>query len=238
MRISVDLSLEDYKRLHAEDNFASRLILAGTRLSENCGEEARIQLNMDKTEGFCSKCGSVVPNEDVKYSSYCRACGAKFKIVWGVSQIDRGHEYRWIFDEETLEKNDINPHEDNGSEVLFPLGGSNVSCTWFEPLQSDAEVMNFLTKPAVGPDSDDPELVDIAEYYLTCNCDYDSITKEYLDLFGFKEEDLLQYSPDYEAALKLVEELKASGYKGFDNDHPFYGKTKNMRLSELEDLAK
>lgn len=30
--------------------------------------------------------------------------------------------------------------------------------------------------------------------------------------------------------------VKRAGYTGFDSDNPFYGKDKNMRFSEFEDI--
>lgn len=161
---------------------------------------------------------------------------------FGVSQMCHGHEYRWIFDGETLVKelklNNEDEIEDcDGNELLFPIGGSNSSCTWISELKTDKETKGFIISEGDGPDSDDPILVDIAEYLLTISTDDGSCTQMFLDKFELEA----RTDWDYNAGTKdkvrqLIEGLKEAGYEDFDYENPFYGDNCDMRLSELEEI--
>ena len=107
---------------------------------------------------------------------------------FGVTQMSHGHEYRWIYDGATLveELNLVSEDEiekQSDSELFFPIGGSNCSATWILELDSDEKARSFLTDGGDGPDSEDPVLVDIAEYMLTISTDDGSCTQMFLDKF-------------------------------------------------------
>lgn len=174
---------------------------------------------------------------------------------YGVSQSFHGHEYRWIFTKEEIISqigedvwNNITQGEDYYGlpkespyleDVGFPVGGSNSSATLIETLSNDDEVKEFLTRPADGPDVDDPMLVDIAEYLMTVDVDCASCTQEFLDKFGFTMKELEQLDDRFHhgsESERMIAELLSSGneYDGIiDRDSPFYGFSSDMRFSEL-----
>lgn len=181
---------------------------------------------------------------------------------YGVSQSFHGHEYRWVFTEEEIISqigedvwSDITQGEDYYGlpkespyleDVGFPIGGSNSSATLIETLSNDDEIKVFLTRPADGPDIDDPMLVDIAEYLLTVDVDCGACTQEFLDKFGFTMKDLEQLDDCYQhksESERMIAELLSStdayenGIDGvIDRDNPFYGFSSDMRYSELCDI--
>ena len=163
------------------------------------------------------------------------------KKIFGVSQYCHGHEYRWIFDEKTL-KEELKTDDVlscSGEDIGFPIGGSNSSATWITELEGLSGAKTFLTAAGDGPDSEDPMLVDIAEYLLTVDTGDGSCTKEYLDKLGLKAEDLTQYDDDYshqKKAESMIKDLKAAGYEDFDYDNPFYGENSDMTFYDLNDL--
>ena len=99
---------------------------------------------------------------------------------YGVRQTSHGADHVFVFSEEDI-KREIeagylgredfekyfpdNPEE--GTEVaFFPWGGSNVSDGFVELLEDEEAAYNYLTqRDAMGPDLEDPCLVDMAEYY-------------------------------------------------------------------------
>ena len=163
---------------------------------------------------------------------------------FGVSQMCHGHEYRWIYDSKTLVKELELLSEDeilnmSDSELFFPIGGSNCSVTWIEELKTDEEAKNFLTAGGDGPDSDEPMLVDIAEYLLTISADDGSCTQKFLKKFGLTEYTVCDDKHGtMKEAEQMIEALKAAGYEDFDYANPFYGENRFMTLQELRDLYK
>lgn len=167
---------------------------------------------------------------------------------YGVAQMDYGHEYRWIFDRDSLarefEKYKINVDVDKLDyvDICFPIGGSNSSSTLFCPLDTEEDAIEFLKKIAEGPDLDDPELTDIAEYSLTIDTDdeeFGACTRKILDKFNINADDLEQLDDEckhYENSVKMINALKEAGYKDFDYDDPFYGENGSMTYYELCDL--
>ena len=154
---------------------------------------------------------------------------------YGVTQMHCGHEYRWIFDE-----NEAKDYIDkNGEEILWPMGGSNVSATFIKELKGDKDIIQFLEAPGDGPDVEDPMLVDLAEYLVTVSCDSNSCTKEFIDNLGLDVDALTQhddYLNRHTKAQQIIMQLKATGYSNFDYKNPFYGENKDMTYSELEAL--
>lgn len=159
---------------------------------------------------------------------------------YGVSQLNHGHEYRWIFEKEELEEWIEQFPENETVDVDFPFGGSNSSATLFEPLETNEEIKEFLWRKAEGPDLDDPMLIDIAEYYLTVDTGFGSCTQKFLDKFKLEEEDLVQtddmYSHMYKSQKMLEELIKSNKYNSIIDKEPYYGFSSNLRYSELCDL--
>ena len=160
---------------------------------------------------------------------------------YGVSQMNRGHEYRWIFDDKTLKSrlgtDDVLSM--SGENIRFPLEGSDVSATWIQALPDLVTANDFLTARGDGPDSSDPELIDIAEYLLTVEVDSDSCTKSFLDVLGLDQGSLTQYDDEYghhNRARAMISDLQKAGYVGIDYANPFYGDNSDMRYSELCDI--
>ena len=155
--------------------------------------------------------------------------------IYGVSQSFHGHEYKYLFDAETLKKELGYVPEDGACEdIRFPIGGSNSSATFFEELKNDDEIKGFLTTCGE-PDYEDPQLVDIAEYLMTISTEEPSCTAKYLDKFGLKAQDLEQYDDCYkrgEKIEKMAKELKKYDTE-FDCDNPFYGDNRNMTYGEF-----
>ena len=163
---------------------------------------------------------------------------------FGVSQMNHGHEYRWIYDGETLVKeldllSEDEILEQSGSVLFFPIGGSNCSVTCIDKLQTDEEAKAFLTAGGDGPDSEDPMLVDIAEYLLTISVEDGSCTQKFLNKFGLEAYTACDDEHGHmEKAEKMIEALKEAGYKDFDYDDSFYGENRDMTFRELCDLYK
>ena len=160
---------------------------------------------------------------------------------YGVSQFNHGAEHKWIFDSKTLSKYVVLDDLIDGDciDCYFPIGGSNSSCTWFEKLSTDKEIKDFLLRKGDGPDSEDPELVDIAEYYCSVDvndswCSDKSCTGKFVEKLGITCEDT--HDNRYEEVENMLKALECIGYKDFDFKDPFYGKNRDMRYSELRDL--
>lgn len=153
-----------------------------------------------------------------------------------VFQTHYGADYKWIFDEETISKEvyggGLVPNEDYAS--YWPIGGSNCSDSRIIKANNEDEIRQFLMAPPYGPDSEDPMLIDLSEYYSTLDCDYGSCTEEFLDKFGITK----RYSgaKDFEVAEQMISALQKAGYADFDYDNPFCGENRDMRYSELCDL--
>ena len=171
----------------------------------------------------------------------------KKEKYFGVTQFNHGHEYRWIYTDKVLIKNiyhsGILPEYPTVDciDCGFPIGGSNSSATWIQPLEYE-EVKDFLTAAGEGPDFEDPELVDLGEYMLTVedkDVYYGSVTSKFIEEFGLNPRKLEQFDDDQhrKAGVEFMAgQLKKAGYKEFDYSNPFYGKNRNMRFSELCDL--
>ena len=95
---------------------------------------------------------------------------------YGVRQMCHGADHVFVFSEDEMKeaikdtyiKEDYLPKTtDEGKEIgLFPWGGSNVSEGFAELLEDEEAAYDYLTQQdAMGPDSEDPCLVDMAEYY-------------------------------------------------------------------------
>ena len=161
---------------------------------------------------------------------------------YGVIQMNHGHEYRWIFTEEMIydkAKLEGNIDEISGEDIGWPINGSNSSSTFFVPLRSDAEIKDYLINGGYGPDSEDPCLVDLAEYLNTVDGDGEwckSCTKEFLEKFNLNAKDLERGDIRYDMAKIMIATLKKVGYKNFHYCNPFYGRNKNMTFNELCEL--
>lgn len=163
-------------------------------------------------------------------------------VIYGISQMHHGHEYRWIFTEEAVSKAVYNDNEvpgDDCKDCRWPIGGSNSSATWIKRLDGDEAIRKFLLAPGDGPDVEDPLLCDIGEYILTVADDCGSCTEEVAEKLGMDISKLEQFddaSRHREEVLRLFEAARKKGLD-LDFENPFYGKDKNMRFSELETLV-
>lgn len=168
--------------------------------------------------------------------------------LYAVTQMNHGAEHRWIFSEEDLVREVSKYSYDDGpipneDEINFwPIGGSNCGPSHICKLDSEEEIYEFLTSPGSGPDSDDPELVDLAEYYYAADI-YDqwywySSTGYFVEQFGLTQEQTEGHDDCLDIAKQMIAALKEAGYEDFDYRNPFYGDNSSMRYSELSKLYK
>lgn len=161
--------------------------------------------------------------------------------LYGLEQSNHGHLYRWIFTKESLLEQGVEPHDGDWRDMLFPIGGSNSSATYITKLNTEEDVRNFLLAD-YNTDYDDPMLVDIAEGIFTIDTDDDyhgSITSEFVKYFNIPEDELTRENSLMVKAQSLIitiKECDIDGYSGIDHKNPFYGESRYMRLSELEDI--
>jgi len=157
---------------------------------------------------------------------------------YGVSQSDHGHQYRWIFESDKIHDR-LGGEPDTSEDILFPIGGSNSSSTFFTPLNDDIDVIRFLLSPGE-IDKEDPTLCEIGEYALTLGggTGLDDCTQHFLDKYGIYDDAIINRSDDADRhrakVLQMTEDLKNAGYMEFDSENPFYGKDRHMRFSDLE----
>lgn len=162
--------------------------------------------------------------------------------LYGVEQSCHGHCYRWIFDKAGLLSNNIEiSGEEVCEDILFPIGGSNSSATSIKKLNTEEEIKAFLLGD-YETDYEDPMLVDIAEGIVTIdvndNC-YGSITSEFVKQFNIPDEELTKENAYLQCAtdmIKSIQERDASKCSGIDYENPFYGESRDMRLSELKNI--
>lgn len=161
--------------------------------------------------------------------------------IYGLDQACHGHLYRWIFTKESLLEHGINPHDEDCIDIGFPIGGSNSTGTYIRKLNTEEEIKDFLLE-GYTTEYEDPMLVDISEGIYTIDTDdqyYGSITSEYVKLFDIPEEELTKENSLYKEAEELINairELDTDESSGIDYENPFYGESRYMRLSELEDI--
>lgn len=173
---------------------------------------------------------------------------------YGVEQSCHGHVYRWIFDEETVSREMLsggNVPSNICLDMCWPIGGSNSSSTWVMLLDGDNEIGGFLSGTP-GCEYEDPTLCDIAEFYKTVDTGRGSCTSYWLQKFGLTEKEC-ETDDDAESHRKKAEEmiealaafesnvnhLRYSKYDDLyliDYKNPFYGLSRDMRFSELEEL--
>ncbi len=155
-------------------------------------------------------------------------------IKYGVIQSYHGHEYVYIFDQEGLEKSGVyeeiqywlDGEESTCIDCGWPIGGSNSSSTYIIKLDNIDAIKNFLVSKGDGPDSEDPTLVEIAEYIHSVETS-EGLAGEYLEKFGLLKEDLTSYDERYEELISLGIKPEA-----------FYGAMRDLRYSEaLEKVA-
>lgn len=162
---------------------------------------------------------------------------------YGVTQSHCGHEYRWIYEEETIKNHIGEIYTNECEDIRWPIGGSNSSATYIIALKNDEEARTFLTSKRE-PDLQDPTLVDIAEYLVSVEPEPDCCTKEFMDKFGLTGKDLEQYDDCYshrsESERMIAEMLQyeenlpeLASYHAIDRDNPFYGESRDVRYSEL-----
>lgn len=156
------------------------------------------------------------------------------KQYYYVSQFNYGHEYVWIFDKEGLRNTpayeaikNLDAIESACIDIRWPIGGSNSSSTWIVKCIDKQHAKTMLTKTANGPDLEDPQLIDIAEYLCTVETDCGSCTQEILDEYNLKANELTQTDSRYDELIEL-------GVKPED----FYHDMASVRYSEVEKQLK
>ena len=162
--------------------------------------------------------------------------------IFSISQSHYGHEYVYIFTESQIREAQPSILPDSFADdyydfvdIFWPMGGSNSSATCITFLgRGDAginEAYNFLTAEADGPDLEDPELVDLAEYARDVATD-EGIAKEILTAFDLKAEELTKIDNRY---TELID-------KGLPKEAFYAQETKSLRLyeneSEIQELIK
>ena len=160
--------------------------------------------------------------------------------IFGVSQIEKNIEYRWLFKEQqilsALGIKCGSLAEEADMDCDFPIHSNGyTSSTYFVELDGYDAIYDYLMKKADGPDSEDPTLSKIGNYILIVNTDYESITKEYLDMFCIDTKDpaLMQYDTRKFEILKKAEIMKKKGFDRFDYENPFDGQNSNMTYSQF-----
>lgn len=163
------------------------------------------------------------------------------RIVYGVEQSNYGHCYRWIFEKSEIINNIGTFNEDECCDDCgWPIGGSNSSATYITKLCSEEEIRGFLLSD-YKTDYDDPTLIDIAEGICTIATDENSITSLFVNLLNINEENLTKDNFYYSSAAEMIKKIEKHDIlkiSEIDYDNPFYGKSRHMRLSKLEEIFK
>ena len=94
---------------------------------------------------------------------------------YGFIQSSHGADHVFVFTEDQLqelfdyygEDMDVLPTDPEETAELdgFPMGGSNSGTAVISLLETKDDVLSYLQQEALGPDLEDPYLVDMAEYY-------------------------------------------------------------------------
>ena len=94
---------------------------------------------------------------------------------YGFIQSNHGADHVFVFTEDQLQElfdyygEDMNVLPTDPEETAeldgFPMGGSNSGMSVISLLETKDDVLSYLQQDALGPDSEDPYLVDMAEYY-------------------------------------------------------------------------
>lgn len=199
------------------------------------GNIVRVDINMDDV----ISCEQTITSKNNETPTY-----------YAVTQFNNGAEHKWIFDEMTvmqaLSEHGIKSPEGIEAESIdcfWPISGSNCSSTFFMKMDSLEEIKEFLIAPGQGPDSLDPTLVDLAEYYCAIDTydtwSYDvSSTEKFVKKFGLNPDNLETGDSRYDDAKKMITVLKELGYKDFDYENPFYGNNSDTTYDELYSLYK
>lgn len=165
--------------------------------------------------------------------------------IVGVAQAHCGHYYRWLFTKEEVNRQfkendiDLELEDDIAEDILWPMGGSNSTATSFTLFESDEDIKKYLTTPEP-LDSEDPMLVEIAEYMCDPCIDGDDgdITYPYMEKLGLSYEEC-SFREDEDKLYTLVNimsfELIRKHCWEYGHD-AFYGESSDMSFSELSDL--
>jgi hypothetical protein len=94
---------------------------------------------------------------------------------YGIIQSNHGADHVFLYTEDQIKQDfvdtgigvDLLPTPTNSPIDLdgYPIGGSNSGAAQIFFLTDEEAAVNFLSQKALGADYDDPELVDLAEYY-------------------------------------------------------------------------
>lgn len=173
---------------------------------------------------------------------------------YGVEQSKYGHCCQWIFDEATVSREmyDGGPVIDGDcKDVSWPMTGSNAGSTSVVRLETPEEIEGFLLGTSMC-EYEDPSLCDMSEYYKTVETDEESSTKFWLSKLNLTQKMCEQCDDEeehYSKAKAMIDALESvkdtvSGSNDprwddlyqIDYENPWYGQSRDMYFSELQDL--
>lgn len=165
-----------------------------------------------------------------------------FSDIYGVEQSVHGHNYRFIYTGKDLEGfinlPVIMKGQDFYEDIHFPFYGGSCSSTRIAKLESLDDAKDFLLAD-YKTDYDDPQLIDIAEGVCTIDTSLNnsSITNKVVILLHIPQNELTKDNALLAPAKQMIQELKDADVDyEIDFDNPFYGTSKDMRLSDLTAL--
>lgn len=166
---------------------------------------------------------------------------------YGFIQSNHGADHVFVFTKDQLQElfdyygGDMDELPTDPGETTeidgFPIGGSNSSASIVTLLETKEDVLSYLQEPALGPDLEDPMLVDMAEYYFGIDdgnwgCG-NGLAKKMLEDAGFDvqkvEEKAMQ---GMESETNFAKSVLGIDRKDFYDD-PYY----SMRMSDIHVLG-
>ena len=172
-------------------------------------------------------------NDNTNYYIAIQSChGADHVFLFTEEEINEEFE-RYNINKSFIPQNDENAVND----ILWPMGGSNSSATSIvkveggSPFTANA-IVSVFENSCIGPDLEDPTLIDMAEYNYTLNttegCMADFLKENHLD----KEKIEKNAMANFENDTKMVMETLGISLKDF-----YLDEYRDMRLSEaLKDI--
>jgi len=166
---------------------------------------------------------------------------------YGFLQSNHGADHVFVFTEDQLQElfdyyggdmDELPTDPEETTEIDgFPMGGSNSSASIVTLLETKEDVLSFLQEPALGPDLEDPMLVDMAEYYFGIDngnwgCG-NGLAAKMLEDAGFdveKVEEKAMQGVEFET--DLAKSVLGIDRKDFYDD-PYY----SMRMSDIHVLG-
>lgn len=163
--------------------------------------------------------------------------------------MNHGADHIFVFSEEdmnecfekgfAINKEDLpTTKEDNTYIGLFPIGGSNCSDSHVTLLESKEEVIKYLQQEALGPDAEDPCLVDLAEYYFQIEKSSGMYYATDTAVNILKEAGLDKKKLEEKAMEHINEEIKfICETLNIDRKQFYDDEYRDMRLSEVYEIS-